>query len=296
MNAHTIKNTEHSALASTSVGIDPARIVDLDRTETSRRAAHNQEHLNNRVLHFFAELRRRQVCRTITMYSVALWLICQIVDIVQGPLGLPDWTLKLIIVIGLIGFPVALLLAWFFDITRDGVVSDKDAPVATTASRRPFDQVLDCTLVLVALVIGLQLATGILSNDVEAAGPIDQKVAVLPFSVASGDAAEALSHGLISELQHELTLMPGMTAIAGSDRFDSKVGVSLTGAVSVSTSTVRVTATLIDNDTGEVTWSERFELPLEEGTHASAELARDIVSAMAEPMSASDSTGGSHAI
>jgi adenylate cyclase len=294
MNAHTVNNTELSALASTAEEIDPAVIVDLDRTESIRRAARNQEHLNNRVLHFFAELRRRQVCRTITMYSVALWLICQILDIVQEPLGLPDWTLKLIIVIGLIGFPIALILAWFFDITQEGVVSDKDAHVETV-SRRPFDQVLDCTLVLLALVIGLQLATGILGNEVEAAGPIDRKVAVLPFSVASGDDAEALSHGLISELQHELTLMPGMTAIAGSDRFDGKVGVSLTGAVSVSTSTVRVTATLIDNDTGEVTWSERFELPVEEGVHASAELARDIVSAMAKPMTASVTTGGSHA-
>jgi hypothetical protein len=65
---------------------------------------------HNRLFHFVAELRRRRVCRAVTMYSVALWLVCQIVDVITPALELPEWTLKLAIVLGLLGLPVIILM------------------------------------------------------------------------------------------------------------------------------------------------------------------------------------------
>lgn len=259
---------------------DADRVSDVD--EAAGRHVGNQQRLNSKFLRFIDELRRRQVCRTVTMYSVALWLICQVVDIIDGPLELPDWTLTLIIVMGLIGFPIALILSWFFDLTRDGLVSESNgesaAPaVAISCARRKFDHVLDSTLVIAAVVIAIQLATGVLSLPAQSVLPVAEKVAVLPFKVAAGQNAGAVSQGLVSELQHEISRSTELTVIAAQKPFLDTSCLRLTGAVSVSQTTVRVTATLIDNETGEVTWSEVFEHPNTGDLNLLSEIAKNIV-------------------
>ena len=70
---------------------------------------------------FFSELKRRSVFRVGAAYAVVSWLILQVVDVALPRLGLPDWTITLILVLLLIGFPIALVLAWAFDLTPEGV-------------------------------------------------------------------------------------------------------------------------------------------------------------------------------
>jgi len=70
---------------------------------------------------WFAELRRRKVFRVAVVYAVAAWLAIQVADAVFEPLGLPAWTLKLVIVLALLGFPLACALAWAFDVTPEGI-------------------------------------------------------------------------------------------------------------------------------------------------------------------------------
>ncbi|MDH3546633.1 MAG: hypothetical protein OEN22_06015, partial [Gammaproteobacteria bacterium] len=131
------------------------------------------------------------------MYAVAMWLVCQIVEIVGPELGLPEWTLKFVIMLGLVGFPIALILSWLIDITPDGLVMEgADGPThaATeeTRPRRALDRVIDCGLVLAALIISVQLAIGVLSTETNAASTYSQKIAVLPFHVAYGNDAAPL--------------------------------------------------------------------------------------------------------
>lgn len=74
------------------------------------------------------ELKRRKVVRVAIAYGVVAWLLVQVVVSVEGPLNLPDWTDTLVIVLLAIGFPVALLLAWAYDITPDGIWLTSDSP------------------------------------------------------------------------------------------------------------------------------------------------------------------------
>lgn len=252
------------------------------------------------IFHFFTELRRRRVCRAATVYSVALWLICQVVELVFPALGLPTWTLRLVIVFGLLGFPIALILSWLIQITPQGFViegsADSSPNVATAAAfSRPVDRAIDCSLVIAALVIGTQLATGALSTATAAASASSQTMVVVPFRVASGNDAVTFSEGLVIELQHEIATQTDITVIAPRDPYDVEDSLRLTGAVSVGENRVRVTATLIDNDDGAVTWSQVFARPRSDSLTAPVEFAQAIVAALPLPYRLSAMAEGNHA-
>ena len=79
---------------------------------------------------FLGEIKRRKVFQVTAVYAVVAWLIIQLVDIVNEPLRLPDWLDTVVIVLLAIGFPIAMVLAWAFEITPEGVKRDTgvDAP------------------------------------------------------------------------------------------------------------------------------------------------------------------------
>ena len=88
--------------------------------------------------HFFSELRRRKVFRVVALYGVTAWLLVQVVVAIEEPLSLPDWFDTSIIVLLMIGFPVALILAWAFDLTPDGVVrTSADTTLPSPKGNRP---------------------------------------------------------------------------------------------------------------------------------------------------------------
>ena len=70
---------------------------------------------------FFSELKRRNVVRVAVAYAVVGWVILQFVDIIQDPMGLPEWFQKVTIVLLGIGLPIALLLSWAYEVTPEGV-------------------------------------------------------------------------------------------------------------------------------------------------------------------------------
>lgn len=264
----------------------PNPVVSLDQPVDEPLPPHSTGNSRQHGLfQFVTELRRRRVCRAATMYAVSMWLICQVLEIVAPELGLPDWTLKVVIVFGLLGFPIALILAWMLEITPHGLVIDdsRDKRCGATAEptpRRPIDQVLDCGLVFAALIIAGHLAIGMLTTETIAAEPRSQRIAVVPFRVASGNDAAALSEGLVVALQHELATRTPMTVIAAKDPYRVSECVTLTGAVAIGHDHTRITVTLIDNKTQAVTWAQVFEYPRSDLLQASAQFAREIVQAL----------------
>ena len=272
--------------------IEPAGEIPEKKTEAAYPRRHG-------LLNFIAELRRRRVCRAATLYAVAMWLICQIIELVYKAIGLPEWTLKLVIVLGLLGFPIALILSWMIDITPNGLVVDSahNAPQVANddESRGPFDQVIDCSLVLVAMFIGANLAIGVLSTESSAAQSHAQKIAVEQFRVASENGAEILSQGLVIELQHELDSKTDMTVIVPQEPFLTTDSVILSGAIFVSEKKVRITAMMIDNETGEVTWSQSFEWTRNDSLSAPERIAREIVSALPVPLRTASAAEIDHA-
>ncbi len=73
---------------------------------------------------FLGEMKRRKVFQVAAVYLVVAWLIMQVVDVVSEPLLLPDWFSRVVILLLAIGFPLALILSWAFDLTPEGVVRD----------------------------------------------------------------------------------------------------------------------------------------------------------------------------
>ena len=87
---------------------------------------------------WFAELRRRKVIRVAAVYLVAAWLLIQVADAVFEPMGLPPWSLKLVIVLAALGFPLACVLAWAFDVTPRGI--ERAETAALSAAEAPAER------------------------------------------------------------------------------------------------------------------------------------------------------------
>ncbi len=127
------------------------------RPETVQAAVlpHQESRPGSRISCLFREFRERKVCRSMVIYSVVVWLVFQIAEIVVEALQLPDWTLSLVVVLGILGFPIAAVLSWVFDLTPDGVVKGRQQETQPGGSghRSRHDFVLDYALVLVSVVI-----------------------------------------------------------------------------------------------------------------------------------------------
>ena len=105
------------------------------------------------------ELKRRKVFQVAAVYAVMAWLIIQVIDVINDPLNLPGWLDTVVIVLLAVGFPIAVILAWAFDLTPHGIERDADARSVDVASRLPGQRL---TLVIQALVL---LAVGFLVLD-----------------------------------------------------------------------------------------------------------------------------------
>jgi DNA-binding winged helix-turn-helix (wHTH) protein len=124
-------------------------LVNTARTPTSN------ANVGSFVYRLFEEFRERKVCRSMLIYTMVIWVIFQVSEIVVPALNLPDWVNRLVVMLGLLGFPVAAILSWIFNLTPSGLVRES-ARVSNQGSVSPrsrMDLVLDSALVSIALVI-----------------------------------------------------------------------------------------------------------------------------------------------
>lgn len=219
---------------------------------------------------WLAAARRRGVLRVAASYAVIAWLLIQIADTTFGRLGLPDWAVTAVIVTALIGLPVALALAWFFEFTSYGIERDsatsRSSASAVAGVRRYADMILIAILVIVVAVLLTREPGG---------RPIGKEasIAVLPFSNLSGDPQqEYFSDGLAEEILGRLAVVEGLRVAARTSSFALKgkgldalaiaqrLGVRsiLEGSVRRSGEELRLSASLIDGQSGHVLWSKNF--------------------------------------
>jgi hypothetical protein len=98
------------------------------------------------------QLRQRKVCRATITYVLVLWLNLQIADVLFPVIGIPDWTIKFVMIIGVMGFPVVLILAWTFQITPKGIELDLQAPEQSRVDRQ-LDRVVSVLLLLLSFAL-----------------------------------------------------------------------------------------------------------------------------------------------
>lgn len=240
-----------------------------------------------------AETQRRRVPRVVLAYLVVAWLVLQVGDVVVEPLGLPEGTMRLLIVLVVLGFPPAICLAWVFDLTPAGVErTPATPPGAEPAPARPSSRAPG--YVGLGIVIGLVVFGAYAQFGSPGAGPGEAitSVAVLPFVNLSGDPDnEYFSDGVTEELLDGLARVDGLRVPARTSAFQFKgehvdvrevgrrLGVQavLEGTVRRADGRVRIAAQLVDATTGYTLWNETYERELTDIFALQDEIARAIV-------------------
>ena len=113
----------------------------------------------------YEELKRRKVFRIAAVYAVLAWLIIQVTSTVLPTFGAPDWINQTIILLLILGFPVALVFAWAFELTPDGIRADSDVQTPQNSTPVSDQKLIYTILVLLVLVVGLQITDRTMSNS-----------------------------------------------------------------------------------------------------------------------------------
>ena len=253
----------------------------------------------------FAELKRRNVFRVGIAYLVASWVLMQIVDVISPIFELPDWAPKLIFVIMAVGLVPALIFAWAFEMTPEGLKKesevDRSSSIANHTGRK-LNFIITGFLVL-AVVLLLAERQMRPAGDIEVladeagqleagVAEIDRSIAVLPFVNMSSDTEqEFFSDGITEEILNSLASVKELKVAGRTSSFAFKgqnddlrrigdsLGVAhiLEGSVRKAGTQVRITAQLIQVDNGFHLWSETYDRELTDVFAIQDEIANEIL-------------------
>src|SRR5919201_841852 len=252
-----------------------------------------------KIDNFFAELKRRNVYKVAVAYAVVAWLLIQAVSILFPTFEAPPWVMKVFVAVILLGFPIALVFSWAFEITPEGIKREEDVDLSKSITHHTGRRIVGITIVVAILAGGLfvfQLlrprltSTGVPSPTVNALP--EKSVAVLAFANLSDDkGSEYFSDGTSEELLTVLQKIPGLRVAARTSAFSfkgksataqeigQKLGVAnlVEGSVRKAGETVRIAARLTRTTSGDEVWSENYTRNLKDVFAVQTELAQTIV-------------------
>ena len=173
---------------------------------------------------FIEELRYRNVIRVGAAYVVAGWLIAQVTDLVADVFNLPDWFMQMVIILLVLGLPVALFLAWAFELTPAGIKNAHDVP--RDAPKDPRAGRILNGVTIVALVIAVAwLAWDKIQRAPPTIAPVDKSIAVLPFDDFSPGGDQAwFADGLTEEILNSLARATDLQVASRTSSFASGSG------------------------------------------------------------------------
>src|SRR5438094_6243873 len=249
---------------------------------------------------FFGELKRRNVYKVAVAYAVVGWLLIQVATQVFPFLEISNWAIRLVIFVTALGFPVALIIAWAFELTPEGVKRTEAADAARQHSRGGVW--IAVVVIAATLSLGLFFLGGYTagtstprSSEPATASNLQKSIAVLPLVNTSGDPSnEYFSDGLSEELIAVLAKIPDLKVIGRSSAFlfkgksgDSgaigqKLGVAhlIEGSVRKQGERVRIVAELINANDGRSIWSETYDRELKDVFAVQEEIAKAVAEQM----------------
>jgi TolB-like protein len=253
---------------------------------------------------FLGELKRRNVFRVGLVYLASSWLIAQVAAILVPTFALPGWFMRTVVIVLAAGFPIALVVAWLFELTPEGL--KRTAEVDAEKSIRPLtgrklDRLLIGVLVLiVAVLLGNQFlyvrpAGGPRESGAPAAAAGMPTIAVLPFADLSPNKdQEYFADGLSEELMDKLAQLKGLAVTGRTSSFafkgknedlrtiGEKLGVEnvLEGSVRKSGTELRITAQLINAKTGYHIWSETYDRKLDDVFAIQDDISKSVATAL----------------
>jgi adenylate cyclase len=252
-------------------------------------------------MNFFAELKRRNVYKVAIAYIVAGWALSQGIAQVFPVFDIPNWVIRLIVLLIIIGLPIALILAWSFEITPEGIKGAED--VVPSAARRKSQAWIYIVVVGGAISVALFFLGRYTAQNTqtprqsEAATVPAKSIAVLPFVNMSADKNdEYLSDGMTEELINVLAKVPGLRVPGRTSCFAFKgkneedifrkvgdqlhVGTVLEGSVRKAGEKLRVTAQLINVSDGYHLWSKAYDGDLKDILNFQSSVAEQVVQAL----------------
>src|SRR5213080_3150002 len=243
---------------------------------------------------FFEEVKRRKVYRVAVAYVIAAGGIIQLGSAAFPAWELPNWALRLVIVLLLVGFPIALILAWAFDVTPQGIQATPELAVPRTHRRRNVIMLV-ATGVIFSAIAGFFLLPLISSSH-----NIDKSIAVLPFENLSDDKENAyFADGLQDDVLTNLSKIGDLKVISRTSVMPYRgkasnvreigkalgVGAVLEGSVRRVGNRVRVNVQLICADTDEHLWAEDYDRELTDVFAIQTDLAQKIASELKAKLS-----------
>jgi TolB-like protein len=238
------------------------------------------EHAKRRKATFgdlLAELKRRHVFRVMVGYGIFSFAVLQVTEPIMHGAGLQDWVLKAVLVALVLGFPVAVILAWVYDLTAQGLKRTPTASGLPLSRSSRFLMPLSVAVTVLAIVGaggGAWYAWKQSGERRQAAPTVAPAIAVLPFAdMSPGKDQEYLADGLAEEILHVLAQVEGLRVVARTSSFSFKgkpagiaeigqalhVEAVLEGSVRRDGNRIRVMAELVNARDGIRVWSETYD-------------------------------------
>jgi TolB-like protein/Tfp pilus assembly protein PilF len=251
---------------------------------------------------FYEELKRRNVARVAVLYVIASWLLLQVTDVLSSLLPVPEWAGSFVVMLLLLGFLPVMIFSWVYEMTPEGLKREKDIDRSQSITPDTGRKINVLIIVMLALAIVTVVADRLIpeTTTVTATSAIEElveteaidvsqpasgrlvptpghSIAVLPFVNMSNDPEqEYFSDGISEELLNVLAQYPDLRVAARTSSFQFKgknpdiadiaeklhVNHVLEGSVRKSGNTLRITAQLIEADTGFHLWSETYDREL----------------------------------
>lgn len=251
---------------------------------------------------FLEEIKRRNVTKVALVYIIAGWLTMQVVDVMFPALKLPEWMISAVAAFIIIGFPFAVIFAWAFEMTPEGIKREKDVDRSQSITSQTGSKLNRAAMVILVIAVGFLLLDKFVlqlgerpAADVQSVAETKPSIAVLPFVNMSDDKEnEYFSDGLAEELLNLLAKIPKLHVAGRTSSFKFKgqsedlriigeqlnVANVLEGSVRKSGTTLRITAQLVDTENGYHLWSETYDRDLTDIFAVQDEIASNVVSAL----------------
>ena len=256
---------------------------------------------------FLGELKRRHVCKVAVGYVIAGWALAQGIAQVFPVFDISTWAIRLTVVLIALGFPVALVLAWLFDLTPEGIKRTEDTPVGSARrirTARKLDFVIIAVLLLFVGVFSYERFAGPKVNSIAEPPAPAKSIAVLPFENLSEEKAnEFFADGVQDEILTDLSRIADLKVISRSSVMHYKSGVArnlreigqqlgvanvVEGSVQRSGNRVRVNAQLVDTRTDKHLWGQTYDRDLADVFAIQSEIAKSIADQLQAKLSPSE--------
>ena len=244
---------------------------------------------------FVAELKRRNVPRIAAFYAAAGWLVVQIATQVLPVFEMPTWMMRVVVVAVVLGFPCALLFAWFYELTPDGLKRESEVDRSESTARSSGRKLDRWIVGILAAAVVVLLANQFVPHRNRTDSALAKAIAVLPLANDTGDPAnEYFSDGLSEELISALAQIKELKVIGRTSSFHFKnrneeskvigaalgVGYLLEGSVRKSADRARIAVNLVRVVDGVNAWSQIYDRNLPDIFAIQAEIAQSVAGAL----------------